>query len=297
MAAKFIRRARFIGDDRAQATLVTDGSTNVSAIEVGDFVFFDGVASVVTFSDLSDAGTKAQNQRRAAAGFCGIALNRVAAVTVGNVVVATKGVFEVTSSSATYVPGQLVGPAGTGTAGAVGVSSTTVAGVTAADLAIGTVNQGGSALTTLKVSFSAVTVANQGGFGALSGTSILSSGSILSTGADDGIGYGTGAGGAVTQLTNSATGVTIDTPCGQITTVALTTAAAAEEVFTVTCASVIATDVIAVSTTYAGAGTALIGVKKVAAGAFDITITNLHAANALNAVVVINFVVIKSVAA
>lgn len=112
-----------------------------------------------------------------------------------------------------------------------------------------------------------------------------------------GLGYVTGAGGAVTQASSASTGVTLSKPCGQITTVALTTAAAAEEVFTVTNTLVEATDVIAVATTYAGAGTPLVGVKKVVSGAFDITITNLHASAALDAAVVINFALIKAVAA
>lgn len=112
-----------------------------------------------------------------------------------------------------------------------------------------------------------------------------------------GVGYATGAGGAVTQATSASTGVTLNKICGQITTVALTTAAAAEEVFTVTNSTVEAEDVVVVSTTYAGAGTIMVATKKVADGSFDITIANLHAANALNAVVVINFAVIKAVAA
>lgn len=111
------------------------------------------------------------------------------------------------------------------------------------------------------------------------------------------IGYSTGAGGAVTQITNSATGVTLNKATGQITTVALTTAAGAEEVFTVTDSAVLATDVPVVSTTYAGAGTILVSTKNVVAGAFDVVITNLHASVALNAAAVINFALIKGVAA
>ena len=110
-----------------------------------------------------------------------------------------------------------------------------------------------------------------------------------------GLGYATGAGGAVTQITNASTGVTLDKVCGQITTVALTTAAAAEEVFTVTNSTVAATDVVVVSTTYAGGGTIQVTTKKTVAGAFDIAIANLHASAALDAVVVINFAVLKSV--
>lgn len=111
------------------------------------------------------------------------------------------------------------------------------------------------------------------------------------------VGYSTGAGGAVTQITSASTGVTLSKPCGQITTVALTTAAGAEESFIVTNTLVDANDVVVVSTTYAGAGTPAISVKTVGAGVFTIVITNLHASAALDAVVVINFAVIKSVAA
>lgn len=111
-----------------------------------------------------------------------------------------------------------------------------------------------------------------------------------------GIGYATGAGGAVTQLVDATTTVVLSKPCGQITTVALTTAGAAEEEFTVTNTLVDANDVIAVSTTYAGAGTPIVAVKAVGAGSFKIVITNVSA-SALNAVLVVNFVLIKSVAA
>lgn len=126
---------------------------------------------------------------------------------------------------------------------------------------------------------------------------VTATGAVKSTGATSGIGYGTGAGGAVTQITNASTGVTLNTVTGQITTVALTTAAAAEEVFTVTNSAVAATDVVVITTTYAGAGTPLVYVKKVAAGSFDVAITNLHASDALDALMVLNFAVIKGVAA
>lgn len=110
-------------------------------------------------------------------------------------------------------------------------------------------------------------------------------------------GYTAGQGGAVTQITSSSTGVTVNTLVGQITTVALTTAAAAEERFTVTNSSVAAADVIALSTTYAGNGTPMLSVVAVAAGSFDVVVTNVHASAALNALMVINFAVIKGTAA
>lgn len=126
---------------------------------------------------------------------------------------------------------------------------------------------------------------------------ITAAGGLLSSSATQALGYGTGAGGAVTQMTDATTGVTLSKPCGQITTVALTTAAAAEEAFVVTNTLVDATDVVAVSTTYAGAGTPVVFITNVGAGVFTINISNVHAANALNAVLIINFAVLKTVVA
>lgn len=109
-----------------------------------------------------------------------------------------------------------------------------------------------------------------------------------------GIGYGTGAGSTVTQITSSSTAVTINAVCGQITTVALTTAGAAEEAFVVNNSTVDANDVVVVSTTYAGAGKPIVFVTNQGAGVFTANITNVSA-SALDAVCVINFAVIKSV--
>ncbi len=132
--------------------------------------------------------------------------------------------------------------------------------------------------------------------GAITPSTVAATGAITTSGATASSGYATGAGGAVTQITNSSTGVTLSKPCGQITTVALTTAGGAEERFTVTNTLVKATDAIALGTTYNGGGTPMLGVLKVAAGAFDLVITNLSA-SALDAVVVINFAIVSAVAA
>lgn len=122
-------------------------------------------------------------------------------------------------------------------------------------------------------------------------------GGIKSTDPLAGVGYYTGAGGAVTQITTAATGVTLNKACGQITTVALTTAAAAEEVFVLTNSAIAATDAIVLGTTYAGGGTPMLSVKGIAAGSCSIVITNVHASAALDALMVINFAVVKAVAA
>lgn len=109
-----------------------------------------------------------------------------------------------------------------------------------------------------------------------------------------GLGYATGAGGAVTQITNASTAVTLNKVCGVVTTVALTTAGGAEEAFVVNNTQVAATDVIAVSTTYAGGGKPIVFVTNVGTGVFTLNITNVSA-SALDAVCVINFAVVKTV--
>jgi hypothetical protein len=106
-----------------------------------------------------------------------------------------------------------------------------------------------------------------------------------------------GEGGAVTQETSASTGVTLDKSVGQITTVALSTAAGAEETFTVTNAKVTAADIVVVSTTYDGAGTPAVTTRAVADGSFKIVITNLHASSALNAALVVNFRVLQGATA
>lgn len=120
---------------------------------------------------------------------------------------------------------------------------------------------------------------------------------VLSSHATAGIGYGTGAGGAVTQETNRTTGVTLNKICGTITTHNASLAAGAEATFTVTNSAVAATDVVVVSLKdKSGTALSIPFVTDVAAGKFDITLTNLDASTADTSASVINFVVIKGVA-
>lgn len=101
-------------------------------------------------------------------------------------------------------------------------------------------------------------------------------------------------GGTVTQATSITTGVTLNTSSGQITTVSTTLAAAAEAEFVVTNSQVAATDVVIVNLAVtSSAGTPIAVVSRVAAGSFTILVANLHAANALDNTLVINFAVIK----
>lgn len=139
--------------------------------------------------------------------------------------------------------------------------------------------------------------ANSANFGdslcLIDGSGNLEARTISST--DNPFGYKAGANGSVTQTGNASTGVTLNKAAGQITTVALTTAAGAEERFTVSSDEVGVKGVVILSTTYDGAGTPILGVVKMASGAFDIVITNVHASNAFDAVMVINFAVIQVV--
>lgn len=109
-----------------------------------------------------------------------------------------------------------------------------------------------------------------------------------------GIGYGTGAGGAVSQLTNRSTGVTLNTLTGQITGQATSLAAGASATFTVT-NSLVGLNDIPVIAVQSGptAGTSVFSVATVAAGSFAIKAWNLNGATADTGAPIINFAIIK----
>lgn len=125
--------------------------------------------------------------------------------------------------------------------------------------------------------------------------SLLAAGSILVTA--EGIGYGTGAGGTVAQITSKATGVTLHKLCGEITMQAAALAAAAKVFFVVTNNQVVLGDVPQV--TVRGGGTAnayRAWVAAVAAGSFTIGVENVTAGS-LSESPVIGFAVGKAVTA
>lgn len=125
----------------------------------------------------------------------------------------------------------------------------------------------------------------------------LAQNAIRSVHATSGVGYATGAGGAVTQATSKATGVTLNKVCGQITTHNASLAAGAEVSFTVTNSAVAATDIVGICiASGATAGGYNVQVDAVAAGSFRVSISNLSA-GALAEALVLNFAVIKGVAA
>jgi hypothetical protein len=128
--------------------------------------------------------------------------------------------------------------------------------------------------------------------GAATGTSLTATGTIVSTGTA-GVGYATGAGGAVTQLTSRTTGVTLNKTTGAITLVSAagTTVAAT---FTVTNSTVAATDVIILNQK---SGTDLYNlmVTAVAAGSFNISFRTTGGTTTETPI--FSFAVIKAVAA
>jgi hypothetical protein len=119
---------------------------------------------------------------------------------------------------------------------------------------------------------------------------IDSSGNVLVTNAA-GLGYGTGAGGAVTQLTSRTTGVTLSKPTGAITMFSAAGSATAAT-FTVTNTLVAATDTMILNQK-SGTNLYVLLVTAVAAGSFNVTFytTGGTATDAP----VINFSLIKGV--
>jgi hypothetical protein len=142
---------------------------------------------------------------------------------------------------------------------------------------------GGSNLTFVNNGNSELTVAKGG--------AVTARGSLRSTSATGGIGYATGAGGAVTQGTSRTTGVTLNNVAGAIT---LFTAAgsATWQSFTVTNSAVAATDTIIVNQR-SGTDLYMMHVTAVGAGSFRISFATTGGTT--SEAPVFNFAVIKAV--
>lgn len=136
---------------------------------------------------------------------------------------------------------------------------------------------------------------------AITATSLAATAGITSSGPTGaGIGYATGAGGAVTQITSRTTGVTLSKLSGTIQTDTSSLAAEASANFTVTNTTVAIGDVpiVAIQSGSNGGNTA-VSVTTVAAGSFQIKVSNNNAAGgtAETGALVINYAVLKAVAA
>lgn len=110
-------------------------------------------------------------------------------------------------------------------------------------------------------------------------------------------GYGgSGTGGAVTQLTNKSTGVTLNKLCGQITMNNAQLNRVSSVTFTLTNSFIDTTDVVVVNiASGATAGAYTITVEVIGAGSCNISLHNLLTGSDLSEAVVLNFAVIKAV--
>lgn len=133
----------------------------------------------------------------------------------------------------------------------------------------------------------------------VTGTSVAVTAGLTSSGATGaGIGYATGAGGAVSQATNRTTAVTVNTLSGAITTQATSLPAQTSAAFTVTNSTVAVGDVVVLSVRSGPTGLKTIcTVTTVAAGSFQINMFNTDASVADTGAAIINFAVIKAVSA
>ena len=113
----------------------------------------------------------------------------------------------------------------------------------------------------------------------------------------DALGYGTGAGGTVTQTTSKSTPVVLNKPCGQITMNNAALATSTSVSFTLTNSLIAATDVVRVSiASGATAGAYSVTVDATAAGSCRISVRN-HSGGSLSEALVLNFAVLKAVSA
>jgi hypothetical protein len=119
-------------------------------------------------------------------------------------------------------------------------------------------------------------------------------GSVKVTSATAGIGYGTGAGGTVTQATSKATGVTLNKSCGQITMNNAALAAGTIVSFVVTNSAVSAGDLIVLNHIAGGTvGAYTLNAATPSAGQFTMYVRN-NTAGSLSEALVIEFAVIKA---
>lgn len=134
-----------------------------------------------------------------------------------------------------------------------------------------------------------------GGF-AVTGNSTIT-GSLTTT---TGFGYPTGVGGAVTQLTNRTTAVTINKLTGTITTINTSLSAELAATFTVNNSTVLIGDVVTVGIqSGSNSGDTNVYVSATAAGSFNITVANNNASGgaAETGAILINFAVVRAVSA
>ena len=174
-----------------------------------------------------------------------------------------------------------------------GINGTTISSGTVA------VAQGGTGATTTtgtgaNVLASEATLVNPI-LGDATGTSLAVTGALTSSGG--GIGYATGAGGAVTQVTSRTTGVTLNAFTGQITLFSVIAAADSTVSFVLTNTLIAATDHVIVTHVSGGTMGLYNATATPAAGSATIFIRNVTPTASVAQSPVLKFTVIKSVVA
>lgn len=260
-----------------------DGSTSSAAtgIKVTGAAAAGGVAVVVTSS-----GTN-ENATIDAKGSGTLTLNGTAtgAVVVGSVAT----VASANASALAVGPNGATNPAlkvnGSVSSAATGVE--VIGRAAAAGASVAVISSGTNENLTIDAKGSGTISLNATGTG-----NVTSPRGIVSTGTA-GIGYATGAGGAVEQASSRTTGVTVNKTAGAITLVSAAGSTSPAS-FTVTNSTVAATDVVILSQK-SGTDIYDLSVSAVAAGSFRITFNTKSGTTTEQPV--INFAVIKAVAA
>lgn len=146
----------------------------------------------------------------------------------------------------------------------------------------------------------AATLSGTGDFsitGNLSTAGVQSTAGIVSSSPTAGIGYSTGAGGAVTQLTSKATGVSLNKQCGTITMAATALAGNTTVSFTFTNSAISATDGVILNIVGSATnGGYTVGTDSISAGSCVITLRNITAGS-LSEAVQIRFIVFNGTTA
>ena len=185
-------------------------------------------------------------------------------------------------------------PVGTGVSGLGANVATFLATPSSANLAAALTDETGTGASVFANTPSLVTPA----IGAATGTSLTltsfvsTPGNISNNGGTGRIGYATGAGGSVTQLTSKSTGVTLSKQSGQITMDGAALAASTTVSFTLTNTILQSTDVLILN--HAGTGTAgayLLNAQ-VVGGSASINVRNVTLGS-LSEAIVIAFIVIS----
>lgn len=222
----------------------------------------------------------------------GFASNEVAPIFIPIGIVTASTAQAISSTSA-----QALAVGANGTTNPVFSVNANTASVATGLTVIGAAAAGGVALNTISSGTNENLVINAKGSGTIdlnpTGTgNVLTARGFLSRNATAGIGYATGAGGAVTQATSRTTGVTLNTITGAITLVSAAGSATPFS-FTVTNSAVAATDSVIINQVSGTDVYTTQQVTAVGAGSFRVTLAN--ASGTTTEQPVFKFTVIKGV--